>query len=126
MAKSMHEVVTELGITPRALRFWEKCGMIHPEHRDKGDARFYSDKTIDRIRLVILCSKAGIPLKQVKKAMQGDQIAFPAPILNDLRIAHFRIKSDMDRMISNLDAIIMNDHADDGLVCEKEAANGDT
>ena len=58
------DVARSLGLTLRALRFFEDKGLVAP--RRDGTTRLYTPRDIDRLKLVVLGRKAGFPLREIK------------------------------------------------------------
>lgn len=61
------EVAEELGVTLRALRFYEDKGLVSP--RRVGTTRLYDRRTISRLKLVMLGRRIGFSLREVKQIM---------------------------------------------------------
>ncbi len=61
----IQEVASQLGVTQRALRFYEDKGLIEP-HR-AGNTRIYSRREIGRIRLVLRGKRLGFSIREIKE-----------------------------------------------------------
>lgn len=61
----IHEVALQLGVTQRALRFYEDKGLIEP-HR-VGTTRVYSRREIGRIQLVLRGKRLGFSIREIKE-----------------------------------------------------------
>jgi DNA-binding transcriptional MerR regulator len=61
------------GVTPRALRFYEECGLIDAD-RDRRNRRLYDRKAVDRLELIVELRKAGVGLNDIREVLsaQGD------------------------------------------------------
>ncbi|HVU91643.1 MAG TPA: MerR family transcriptional regulator [Jatrophihabitans sp.] len=58
------EVAERAGLTPSALRFYERKGLIEPAARN-GLRRVYEPKMLDRLRLISCAQAAGFTLAQI-------------------------------------------------------------
>jgi DNA-binding transcriptional MerR regulator len=54
----------EFGVTSRTLRYYEEQGLLSPERL--GDQRIYSPQDRLRLRLVLICRRAGMSLSDVR------------------------------------------------------------
>jgi len=63
-------VAAELaGVHPQTLRIYERKGLVSPA-RTAGNTRRYSDRDIDRLRMIQELTQAGVNLAGVKKVME--------------------------------------------------------
>jgi DNA-binding transcriptional MerR regulator len=69
------ELSKVLDVTPKALRHYEKIGLIPAAQRSRNGYRAYSDAAIARARLVVALRKLDLPLDTVREllAEKGDQ-----------------------------------------------------
>lgn len=63
------EVSSRSGVAPSALRFYEAQGLIGA-HRTSGNQRRYDRATLRRVALVQAGRAAGIPLEQIRAALE--------------------------------------------------------
>ena len=68
---SISEVATRLGLTPRALRFYEGRGLVAPARH--GRARYYRARDIDRLSLVVKAKKLGFTLTEIAEMVQAGE-----------------------------------------------------
>ncbi|OXT02860.1 transcriptional regulator [Notoacmeibacter marinus] len=61
------EVASQLGVTLRALRFYEDKGLVAP--RRIGTTRLYDRRAITRLKLIMLGRRVGFSLREVKQIM---------------------------------------------------------
>ena len=63
-------VAAELaGVHPQTLRIYERKGLVNPA-RTAGNTRRYSDRDIERLRMIQDLTQAGVNLAGVKKVME--------------------------------------------------------
>jgi MerR family redox-sensitive transcriptional activator SoxR len=63
------ELSSRSGVAPSALRFYEAKGLIHAD-RTSGNQRRYGRATLRRVALVQAGRAAGIPLEQIRAALE--------------------------------------------------------
>jgi DNA-binding transcriptional MerR regulator len=62
---SIAEVAEELGLTLRALRFYESRGLISPERKLR--SRLYSEEDLERLRLIVKLKRLGLSILEIKQ-----------------------------------------------------------
>lgn len=67
---SIREVAEMFGLTHRALRFYEAEGLLSPQRQ--GTSRLYHAEDIERVRLILIYKKAGVPLDDVRARLKID------------------------------------------------------
>jgi DNA-binding transcriptional MerR regulator len=55
------------GLTPRAIRYYEERGLIHPVARSKRGVRYFSDGECRRLGLIRDLSLLGVPLAKIRR-----------------------------------------------------------
>jgi DNA-binding transcriptional MerR regulator len=63
--KGIQEVARELGLTMRALRFYEDKGLIAPQR--VGTTRIYGKREVARARLVLRGRRLGFTVREIKE-----------------------------------------------------------
>ncbi len=63
--KGIQEVAKELGLTMRALRFYEDKGLIAPQR--VGTTRIYGKREVARVRLVVRGRSLGFTVREIKE-----------------------------------------------------------
>ncbi|MDO7843793.1 MerR family transcriptional regulator [Sphingomonas immobilis] len=61
----MQEVARQLGVTHRALRFYEDKGLIEPER--VGSMRIYSRRDVGRMQLILRGKRLGFSLREIQE-----------------------------------------------------------
>ncbi|MDE1951463.1 MAG: MerR family DNA-binding transcriptional regulator [Betaproteobacteria bacterium] len=59
------ELAREFGLTPRAIRFYEEAGLLHPER--EGRQRVYSQGDRTRLKLTQRGKRLGLSLAEIKE-----------------------------------------------------------
>lgn len=60
------EVAAEVGLPAKTIRFYEEAGVIKPLAREENSYRRFSDRDIERLRLVKRARDLGLPLDDIK------------------------------------------------------------
>ena len=70
-ALDIRQIADLSGVTPSALRYYEKKGLIHPVGRN-GLRRQYHENVLNKLQLIAMCQAAGFTLDELA-AMFGSQ-----------------------------------------------------
>jgi MerR family redox-sensitive transcriptional activator SoxR len=100
---SIGELSERSGVAPSALRFYEDRGLIHAD-RTTGNQRRYARRTLRRVALVQAGRAAGIPLAQIRVALDSLPSERP-PTRRDWERLSRAWRADIDRRISMLEAL---------------------
>jgi MerR family transcriptional regulator, redox-sensitive transcriptional activator SoxR len=100
---SIGELAARSGVARSALRFYEARGLIHPE-RTTGNQRRYPRGTLRRVALIQAGRAAGIPLAEIRVALDGLP-ATRTPTRRDWERLSRSWRSDIDRRIATLEAV---------------------
>ena len=69
-AMRITEMARQLGITPRALRYYEDMGLVTVE-RTRGGVRLYGPDAREQLTLIVALRRANIPLDRIKNALDA-------------------------------------------------------
>jgi MerR family transcriptional regulator, redox-sensitive transcriptional activator SoxR len=97
------ELSARSGVTPSALRFYEGEGLIHAD-RTSGNQRRYRRPTLRRVALVQAGRAAGIPLEQIRQALETLSSG-RTPSRRDWERLSRSWRTDIDRRIATLQAL---------------------
>jgi MerR family redox-sensitive transcriptional activator SoxR len=97
------EVAARSGAAPSALRFYEAQGLI-ASRRTEGNQRRYERATLRRIAFVRAGRAAGIPLEQIRLALETLP-ASRSPTRRDWESLSRSWRKDLDRRIAVLEAL---------------------
>src|SRR4051812_31564825 len=66
---TIQQICKELGVTPRALRFYEGLGLVAPRrHRTH---RLYSQTDFERLRAIVRMKPLGLSLREIQEVLQS-------------------------------------------------------
>ena len=69
----IHEAATEVGLTPRSVRYYEEIGLLIPAARSEGDYRLYDDTDLERLRFIKgLRDDAGFSLAEIARLLEDE------------------------------------------------------
>ena len=66
---TIREVCDELGVTLRALRFYEAQGLIAPKREPR--RRFYCTADVERLRAIMRLKSVGLSLREIREVLQS-------------------------------------------------------
>ena len=101
------------GVTPRALRFYEECGLTDAD-RDRRNRRLYDRKAVDRLEMIVELRKAGVGLSDIREVLSAEGDAAAA-----LRAALGKLEARREELHSALGAV---DHVAERLRSVKAVA----
>ncbi len=61
------DLAKQFGVTLRTLRFYEDKGLLTPKR--EGNTRLYTKRDVTRLKLILLGTKTGFSLREVKQVM---------------------------------------------------------
>ena len=68
-------VAHELGLTPRAIRYYEELGLLRPAVRVKGANRLYDDSDVERLRRIkLLREVVGFSLAEIAELLDTEDV----------------------------------------------------
>jgi MerR family redox-sensitive transcriptional activator SoxR len=100
---SIGEVSARSGVAPSALRFYERQGLITSTRTD-GNQRRYDRAVLRRIAFVQAGRAAGVPLSEVREALDGLPTR-RTPSREDWERLSSRWRDDLDARIETLQAL---------------------
>lgn len=66
------ELAARTGMTPDALRYYERVGVIAPAGRTDGGFRIYNAETVSRLRFIKQAQMHGLTLAEIRELVQVD------------------------------------------------------
>jgi len=73
--RRIHEVAAELGLTTRAIRYYEQFGLLSPVRSD-GSYRLYDATDVERLRAIVaLRDDAGFSLADIRELLSDEDAA---------------------------------------------------
>lgn len=97
------EVQKQTGIASSTLRFYDDIGLVRPSYTDENTGyRYYSYQEFWQLEIVKICKSVGIPLKELKRALNtNDPAQFIELIIKERDSATKKLQS-MQKLVSGL------------------------
>lgn len=70
--KNIKEAEQLTGISSQNIRYYEKQGLICPARNEDNSYREYSDNDIERLKLIRLFRKLGMPIEELRRLLNGE------------------------------------------------------
>lgn len=78
----INEAASEVGLTPRAVRYYEELGLLKPAARSEGAYRLFDEDDLERLRFIRgLRDDAGFSLAEIGRLLEDEE----ARVRNRLR-----------------------------------------
>jgi len=71
MMLTISKVAREVGVTPDALRFYEREGLVAPPERTSSRYRVYAPDVAERIRLIKGAQRLGLRLREIRELLDA-------------------------------------------------------
>jgi len=65
MEYSVQELAKLSGVTPRALRWYDRIGLLKPARTAESGYRYYGPDEVDRLQEILFCRELGMELKEI-------------------------------------------------------------
>ena len=92
------------GVSPKALRYYERAGLVDPPARTPSGYRDYDDAVLDRLRFIRAAQAVGLTLGEIKGVIAFREQGSP-PCGHVLELIDARA-ADLDRRIAELRALL--------------------
>lgn len=69
------DLTQQLGLTSRSLRYYEQTGLIQSVRPQFAKYRFYDEGTVDRLRQIIVLRKMQIPIKDIIRIYESEDMS---------------------------------------------------
>lgn len=107
----MGRLARHVGVSPDAVRYYERFGLLPAPLRSPGGYRLYDGDAIDRLRFIQGCQRLGLRLREIAELLKlretGDCPCEPAGELLRRRIAEVDVElSRLGRLRAELAAMV--------------------
>jgi DNA-binding transcriptional MerR regulator len=69
MALTVSALADQVGVSPDAVRYYERLGLLHPPARSPAGYRLYGQATVDRLRLIKGAQRVGLRLREIRELL---------------------------------------------------------
>jgi DNA-binding transcriptional MerR regulator len=66
MALTVSQLARRVGLSPDAVRYYERVGLLPPPARTAAGYRAYQEAAVDRLRLVTGARRLGLRLREIR------------------------------------------------------------
>jgi len=74
------EIAIQAGVTPDAVRYYVRIGLLHPERNPENGYRLFSASDIDRLRFVVRAKVLGFTLAEMRQVFSDIEAGYsPCP-----------------------------------------------
>jgi len=98
---SITEMATELGVTPRTIRYYEDQGLLAPQR--VGTTRVYSHRDKARMILILRGKRLGFTLKDIKEYL--DLYVVDTTQVEQLRVLVTKVRDRIGQLEEQLDTV---------------------
>lgn len=104
-------VAKKIGLTPDAIRFYERTALLPRPSRTAGGFRQYADTDLETLRFIRLAQGLGFTLKEIRDllALRGNRLQPCAPVCLRLQKKLFQVRrklSDLQTLHNELQAAL--------------------
>ena len=71
MELTVSALADQIGLSPDAVRYYERLGLLHPPARSRAGYRLYGQATVDRLRLIKGAQRAGLRLRDIGQLLEA-------------------------------------------------------
>lgn len=98
MMMTIQEMARLLGLTPRALRFYEEKGLVSPRKMEHNGYRVYSESDMWRLQTIAALREAGMPIASIRGMLNGVDRGDPEETLYYLEVQRSALYAEMARI----------------------------
>ncbi len=66
----IHHVASVVGLTPQAIRLYERSGLLEKAQRTSSGYRVYSGLTLERVRFIKQAQQLGLSLQEIREVLR--------------------------------------------------------
>src|SRR6185503_14485172 len=74
------EFAEKAGVTVRTLPHYDRLGLLKPSERNRAGYRLYGERDLVRLQQIATLKFSGLPLKQIKDVLDGNDLDLPATL----------------------------------------------
>ena len=70
---TISQLARRFGLSRSTLLYYDSIGLLSPSHRSRANYRLYSDADVERMELIDLYRRAGLPLKDIARVLDSNR-----------------------------------------------------
>jgi DNA-binding transcriptional MerR regulator len=82
---TVSKLANQYGLSRSTLLYYDKIGLLSPCRHQKGEYRTYGPEEQERLKLICLYRKSGIPLKEIKRILDNKEASVSACLISRFR-----------------------------------------
>ena len=90
---TVSQIAKETGLSRSTLLYYERIGLMAPEHNSLNDYRLYNDNDLDDLKKICLYRGMGIPLKQIASIINDKETHIASILEGQLEQLNKRINT---------------------------------
>jgi putative AdoMet-dependent methyltransferase len=103
----IHEAAGKLGVSPRAIRFYEEKGLISPSKQSGNGYRDYTEADVEELQWIVSFREMGIPVDSLSEVMASkNDPALLYPRLDHIRASLYDDLNELERRVRAFDGLI--------------------
>lgn len=107
MEYTINKLSKMAGISTRALRYYDQCGLLSPVRVSSNGYRIYGQKEIDRLQQILFYRELGVPLNEIKSILSSPDFDYKTALENHLGALAARRKQ-LDTLIANVEKTLLS------------------
>ena len=105
MEYKVSELANLAGVTPRALRYYDRIGLLKPLYVDENGYRFYGKQEVDKLQQILLFRELEVPLDEIRIILGSDDFDRDSSLKRHLKELYNK-KDRVDILIKNVEKTI--------------------
>ena len=70
MGLKIGELARKAGVNIQTIRYYERCGILHPVSKTESGYRLYEENELKRLKFILHAKELGFTLKEIKELME--------------------------------------------------------
>ena len=105
MEYTINKLAKLVGISTRALRYYDECGLLIPVRSSSNGYRIYGQKEVDRLQHILFYRELGVPLEEIRKILSSQNFDGESALQEHLS-ALLAKRNQLDLLIANVEKTI--------------------
>ena len=121
--KTVKEVSELTGVSPRALHWYDRIGLLKPMAHSEAGYRLYDDGALEKLRQILYFREFGMPLGEIRAVLESPEYDRKAALRQQKRLLELK-KMRLERLITSIDVILAGDDKLDFTVFDQSEIEG--
>jgi len=105
MEYTVQKLAEVSGLSPRALRHYDKIGLLSPGRRSEAGYRLYGEKEVDMLQQILFYRELGMPLSAIREILSSPSFEKLSALQSHRKLLLSK-KERLERLIDNVEASI--------------------